>query len=127
MHYLLERLANPPPAGAGQCGMVDLRPLVGAQIQRIVSTHTLASRNGTSLLETGLPHVVEQGVQEQLALQRYATQLTLLILRHEPRLLQPRTTIVATGLALTPYQLLVTGSLAPGADPEQFCFELPLP
>lgn len=126
MDYLLERLARTPLAALGAFDSSATATLVAAQIQRIVSVRTVVSRGNVSLLDFGLPHVVEQGVQEYLALERYALRLTRLILQYEPRLLQPRTAIRKTGLALTPYQLVVTGSLLPDAEPNVFYFDVPM-
>lgn len=125
MLYLLERLAGVPLPALGQFETLDGAALVAAQIQRIVSARPVAQSGDGGLLDFGLAHVVEQGVQEQQALQRYALRLTRLILQYEPRLLHPATTLRRTGSTLAPYQLVVTGSLAPGAEPTEFVFALP--
>lgn len=128
MLFLLERLATPPLPALGQFEPTNTATLVAAQIQRIVSARPVAAPGDrTGLLDFGLAHVVEQGMQEHQALQRYAARLTRLILQHEPRLLRPVSTIRKTGHSFTPYQLVVTGTLAPDAEPTEFFFELPLP
>lgn len=128
MRYLLERLAAPPLPAHGQFEAASTATLVAAQIQRIVSARPVTlGPEGIGLLDFGLAHVVEQGLHEQQALQRYALRLTRLIARYEPRLLRPATAIRKTGQALMPYQLVVTGKLAPDAEPTEFFFELPMP
>jgi predicted component of type VI protein secretion system len=73
-----------------------------------------------------MPHVVEQGLHEEQALQRYALRLTRLIVQYEPRLLHPKAAIRKTGQALAPFQLVVSGALAPDAAPTEFHFEVPM-
>lgn len=125
MQYLLERLASPPLSAAGQFEHSSTAALVADQIQRIVSARALSHGGSVSLLDFGMPHVVELGLHEELALQRYAARLTRLIQQYEPRLLQPKTALRKTGQALMPYQLVVSGALAPDAPPTEFVFEVP--
>jgi predicted component of type VI protein secretion system len=126
MQYLMERLANPTLPQPGQFEAVNPAKLIEAQIQRLVSARLgIDDHDAASLLDFGMPHVVEQGMLDQHALQRYAARLTSLIERYEPRLLRPHASIRPTGHVLTPFQLVVTGKLAANAEPEQFFFELP--
>lgn len=125
MQYLLERLASPPLPALGQFETQELPALVAAQIQRIVSARALACGGSVSLLDFGMPHVVEQGLHEELALQRYAARLVRLIQQYEPRLLQPKAAVRKTGRALMPYELVVSGSLVPDTPPAEFVFEVP--
>ncbi|MGB9989825.1 type VI secretion system baseplate subunit TssE [Pseudoduganella rhizocola] len=125
MQYLLERLASPPLPALGQFESRDMAALVAAQIQRIVSARALVCGGSVSLLDFGMPHVVEQGLHEEVALQRYAARLVRLIQQYEPRLLHPKAAVRKTGRALMPYELVVSGSLAPEAPPAEFVFEVP--
>jgi predicted component of type VI protein secretion system len=122
MVFLLERLAIP----AGQGPAFDLETAVAAQIQRIVGARVLETRGGEiSLLECGLPNVVELAYNSKLELQRYAARLKRLIMHYEPRLLDADITLEDTSDRAAPYRLVVSGRLAPHGEARTFVFELP--
>lgn len=107
MYFLLERLAangGTPP---------DLETAVAAQIQRIVSARVLESPGGAmSLLEFGMPNVVDLPSNSKTALARYGARLQRLIERYEPRLIAPNVTVEPTDDGLSPWRLVVSGRLA---------------
>lgn len=126
MQFLLERLAAPPLMSMGQPEPFDMETAVAAQIQRIVSSRVVAAPGGDiSLLEFGMPSVVELARNSRTQLERYAAQLARLIEHYEPRLRQPSVTIEPGRDALNPYRLVVSGSLAPDSEAAVFRFELP--
>lgn len=122
MQFLLERLATttqPPQA-------FDLEAAVAAQIQRIVSARVLETPDGTmSLLEFGMPNVVELAQNSKGQLERYAARLARLIAHYEPRLLHSSVTVEQGPGPLMPYRLVVSGTLQPDGDVQTFFFELP--
>lgn len=127
MQFLLERLANPPLSSPGQFEPFDLQAAIAAQIQRIVSARVVQAGDGKmSLLEFGMPNVVELSTNSKSELERYGSQLTRLIAQYEPRLLSPRVRVLPTGQPMTPYRIEVSGSLASREEPETFHFELPV-
>lgn len=122
MVFLLERLATP----AGYAQAFDLEAAVAAQIQRIVGARVLESHDGEmSLLEFGMPNVVDIAYNSKNRMERYAARLKRLIMHYEPRLLYPSVTVEETASSATPYRLLVSGTLTPGGDAHTFLFELP--
>lgn len=122
MFFLLERLAVP----ADEVRALDLETAVAAQVQRIVGARVLESHDGElSLLEFGMPNVVDVGYNSKTALERYAIRLKRLIRHYEPRLLEPAVTVEPKAGTLSPYRLVVTGKLAPNGDARSFHFELP--
>jgi len=122
MVFLLERLASPP----GQALAFDLEAAVASQLQRIVGARVLETGNGDlSLLEFGMPNVVDVAYNSKTAMERYAMRLKQLIKHYEPRLLYPNVSVEPTTNSTMPYRLVVTGTLTPGGDARTFFFELP--
>ena len=122
MVFLLERLAAP----AGRPQAFDLELAVAEQIQRIVGARVLETSGGElSLLEFGMPNVVDAGYNSKTAMERYAMRLKRLIKHYEPRLLYPNVSVEQTTNSAMPYRLVVTGTLMPGGDTRTFFFELP--
>jgi predicted component of type VI protein secretion system len=116
MQFLLERLAQPAPASPDQVVPFDLRAAIAAQIQRIVAARVVEAADGElSLLEFGMPNVVELGAFSKNDLEVYGARLARLIARYEPRLQGACVRLESTGLPLAPYRLAVAGVLA-GAD-----------
>lgn len=73
MQFLLERLAQPAPSSPGQFVHFDLRAAIAAQIQRIVSARVVEASDGElSLLEFGLPNIVELSTFNKGDLEQYA-------------------------------------------------------
>lgn len=125
MPFLLERLATPSLSNS-QPPFFDLAAAVGEQIQRIVSARILETDDGAlSLLEFGMPNVVDLSPNSKTELGRYGARLQQLIEHYEPRLLHPNVAVEQGGNALTPYRLVVSGTLMPGGDTHTFHFELP--
>lgn len=125
MQFLLERLAHPAPSSPGQFEPFDLRAAIAGQIQRIVSARVVEGADHMSLLEFGMPNIVELSACSKSELERYGARLERLVMRYEPRLRGPRVQVQSTGLPLTPYRLAITGVLAAGGEPETFVFDLP--
>lgn len=122
MAFLLERLAAPAERGRE----FDLEAAVAAQIQRIVAARTLEADGGApSLLEFGMPNVADLGYGSKSTLERYGARLKRLVEHYEPRLLHPEIAVEATGNALLPHRLVVSGSLQPDGETRSFVFELP--
>jgi predicted component of type VI protein secretion system len=108
MYFLLERLA----AGGGTPAC-DLETAVAAQIQRIVAARVLESPDGAmSLIEFGMPNVVDLPYNSKTALARYGARLQRLIERYEPRLIGPGVKVEPSGSTLAPWRLVVSGRLA---------------
>lgn len=127
MQYVLERLATPLRSSPEQPQSFDLETAVAAQIQRIVSARVLEQQNGEpSLLEFGMPNIVDLAQTSKSQLECYAARLAKLIMRYEPRLLHPSVTVEPTSNALMPFCLVVTGCLRPDADAQTFRFDLPV-
>jgi len=119
MAFLLERLAAPLQP-------FNLEAAVATQIQRIVGARVLESDEGEmSLLEFGMPNVVDIAYNSKTQMERYATRLKRLIARYEPRLLHPSVSVEATANAAAPYRLTVSGALQPNGEAHVFHFELP--
>lgn len=123
MQFLLERLAQPLSFDGTQ--QFDVRAAIGAQIQRLVSTRTSRSGTDLDLLEFGCQSVVDLGANSKIQLEQYTRRLTRLIVRYEPRLSTPRVQIEASGQALTPFRVVVSGSIGETDGMEIFHFELP--
>jgi type VI secretion system lysozyme-like protein len=127
MHFLLERLAAPHRQGSPSFAQNDLLPAIAAQIQRIVSARVVQAADGQmTLLEFGMPNVVELTMNSKTQLERYAARLQRLITHYEPRLVQPRVTVENGTDAMMPYRLQVTGMLGAAGDAHTFHFDLPL-
>lgn len=126
MQFLLERLAATPSLSMGQPEPFDMEAAVAAQIQRIVSSRIVAAPDGDiSLIEFGMPSVVELAQNSRAQLERYAAQLVRLIEHYEPRLRHPGVAVEPGRDALHPYRLVVSGWLAPDSEIATFRFELP--
>lgn len=125
MLFLLERLAHAAPALPGRHAPFDLRTAIAMQLQRIVSARVVESADQMSLLEFGMPNVVELSTCSKSELERYGLRLERLVRRYEPRLLAPQVQLQSTGLPLAPYRLVVSGMLADAGAPESFTFDLP--
>lgn len=126
MRYVLERLAARPITMGGQTEPFDLEAAVAAQIQRIVSarpTHAPGGQ-GTPLFEFGMPNIVEFAQGGKTRLDQYAARLTRLIARYEPRLRHPQVTVEPARDGMTPFRLVVTGTLAPDNDAYTVRFDL---
>lgn len=126
MQFLLERLASPQLPSAGQTDSFQLKTAVAAQIQRIVSARMVESVGEPTLLEFGMPNVVELAMSSKSQLEQYGARLGRLIGRYEPRLLSPKVSVESTRDPLMPYQILVSGILASSHEVELFHFKLPL-
>lgn len=121
MYFLLERLA-----ANGGTPPVDLETAVAAQIQRIVAARVLESPGGAmSLIEFGMPNVVDLPANSKPALARYGARLQRLIERYEPRLIGPTVAIEPGGSTLSPWRLVVSGRLAEEGELLAFPVEPP--
>ena len=125
MQFLLERLAASPAMLAGQPDAAELRTAVAAQLARIVSARPVETPSGDmTLLQFGMPSIVETALGSAAQLERYAARLTMLIAHYEPRLQHPSVTLEPVQGRLTPYRLVVSGTLAPDGDLHTFRFDL---
>lgn len=125
MQFLLERLAASPALPGEQTVAFDLKAAVAAQIQRIVSARPMETSGGAmTLLEFGMPSVVELALGSKSQLERYAARLARQIAHYEPRLLHPGVTLEAAQGRLTPFRLVISGMLAPDGDIHVFRFDL---
>jgi type VI secretion system lysozyme-like protein len=129
MRYLLERLAARPDTSGGRPEPFDLEAAVAAQIQRIVSARpripSAPTPGGkTTVLEFGMPSIVEFAQGSKSQLERYAARLARLIRRYEPRLRHPSVTLEPVPSGLAPWRLVVSGVLGSDADAQAFRFEL---
>lgn len=121
MYFLLERLA-----AGGATPAFGLETAVAAQIQRIVAARVLESPDGAmSLIEFGMPNVVDVPYNSKTALARYGARLQRLIQRYEPRLLAPSVAVEPTNNTLSPWRLVVSGRLA--RDGELLAFRVEPP
>lgn len=139
MQFLLERFAsshwpskkeldNPDISSAfaaQKTALTELKAAIAAQITRIVSARVLDTEGELSLLEFGMPNVVELGTHNKGQLERYGARLARLISHYEPRLISPSVQVVATKNPLMPYRLVVSGSLTSATAAERFYFDLP--
>lgn len=122
MVFLLERLAT----ASSDAQAFNLEEAIAAQIQRIVGARLLESDNGeVSLLEFGMPNIVDVAYNSKTAMERYAARLKRLIAHYEPRLLHPKVSVEPTSNTLSPFRLVVSGMLALGGDTRTFLFDLP--
>ena len=125
MQFILERLAARPITSSGQPDAFDLEAAVSAQIQRIVSARPVGKLSGEmTLLEFGMPNIVELAQDSKAQLEKYAARLLKLIKHYEPRLLQPSIALEDTSGKLTPYRLVISGVLMPDQESHPFRFEL---
>lgn len=124
MPFLLERLALPPLFSNEYA--FDIRSAITAQIQRLVNVRTITFDNDLNLLEMSCGSIVDISMNNKKQLENYIRKLTRLIIRYEPRLLVPSVSIQSRSDSLSPYQLIIKGSLSPGMAEEIFYFELPL-
>ncbi|WP_338847066.1 type VI secretion system baseplate subunit TssE [Massilia sp. W12] len=124
MQFLLERLAAAPAANR-ESASAALKTAVAAQIQRLVAARVVEYGNDMNLLEAGVPNVVEISAGDKHDLERYALRLTRLIKRYEPRLLEPKIVVQASGDPQQPFRLMIKGHLDDSVEIETFYFELP--
>lgn len=128
MRYVLERLAAHPTTMGGQPEEFDLEAAVAAQIQRIVCARPTDAPGGqgTPLFEFGMPNIVEFAQGGKSRLEQYAARLKRMIARYEPRLRNPHVAIepVRDGKGMTPFRLVVTGTLSPDRDAYTVRFDL---
>lgn len=124
MQYLLERLAAAGEAVPG--ARFDLRAAVRDQIQRLVSSHFWAGRPGLDLMALPLPPLPGSGHACRPDVEAYAGGIRALVLAREPRLRDVRVGVEPARDPLTSFQVVVSGLLADGDDPDTFRFDLPL-
>lgn len=127
MQFLFERLANPPLPSPGQFESFDMSAAITSQIQRIVSARVVETAGGEmSLLEFGMPNIVEINANSKTQLEKYASRLARLIARYEPRLLSPRASVQATGNPMMPFRIVVSGELSEETESVVLHFEMPV-
>ncbi|WP_051711302.1 GPW/gp25 family protein [Andreprevotia chitinilytica] len=118
MYFLLERLAASPQAlrtiampHDAEFAQGELEALIVAQITRIVANRPLDKDDANLLYNFGMPSVVEVAMHSDGQLARYAARLEAMIRKAEPRLENPRVSIVPGENEWNQKQLFITGSI----------------
>ena len=120
MAFVLERLAARPSSATARIEALDESAAIRAQIQRLFAGRTSSGHGASSVIEWGLPCVVEIGANDTLGLARYAEQARRAILRHEPRLKDVVVTVAPQDNVLTPFCLRISAVLVGSGEACRF-------
>lgn len=120
MQFLFERLRAPSLVTDP---VERLRTAIHDQLQWLVgSREWRAEQEGAGLLDVAMPELPSLSV-DGAQVRRYAERLRRLIERHEPRLKRPRVELKDTGRSLSPFAVIVHGTMDTDHGVEELRFE----
>jgi predicted component of type VI protein secretion system len=120
LHYLFERLAQAESGPVRLGGREQLQLDILRQIQCLVASRPWLEAGGpdesVNLLTFGAAAVPDHSSGNAQELARYGRRLERLIAHYEPRLEHPCVSVEPNDSLVSPFKIVVSGTLAPDED-----------
>ncbi len=126
MKFLFERLTQ-ADAGPNTKADFDVKRAVRHNIQRLLANRVAFDADAApSILNCGLPSIVELSRDSQSTLERYAARIRRMLEYYEPRLKNLRVNIETDTTTASPYRVAITATLETADEIEEMYFPVAL-